>query len=1161
MKEALKKAMSGTGEDSDDGLADEGTHALVYQAKTGNWDEVMKMVASGKIPLQIVHELYLASAEFGHEELLRILLPRVPNMECVNDNGQGALTLASCNGHVTLVAMLLRANCNMESECHQGYTPLLAAVQCNQFQSACYLIEHKAHVHATSIYNYCALHIAAQAGSPDLVALLLDAKACANSLTADDYSPLEIAKNTEVCRIILERYCVHNGWEEKKNGAIDPQTVSPFRDLPPGPASYLFWTAMGVGKDSFMFQNFGVYPFDRLNDTERIIVLTEVAEGMSGYKSNIRPNILNESALYAVFALMKARIDKELSERVPQEDEVAHQTHFLDGGHVPQLDSDIEECFLWRKRVLAAFEQVYNTSASLVGLSAECWRACVWDTVINILARSLFGESFWEKKTLFLSPNSMERASVPRQFALDDSYFTCKLPSSASMEIQLTFKKLITMSKSFLCDEPVRPTGCFCQDCIAELELPLNFKLQFLEEAAEEKRKNKKGKKGAKDRCLETAESGQNYRRKLHALIMNHRKELGIYWSSISLEERWCLAEMSTTELADIIAASPHWETLRAGLESYAQYEWEEDVLEITEDYITVADEICEERGIGDMLDTMLNAVELHVKTQQEMERLSSLGTGAFSHVSEEEWDKKGRQMLENLILSEFACKVAAQYLVKKEESRAQQIALELELELLKEEQQMTRQAERKAAKRKRAKKKKRAQRKQKKEQELLESQNSADAAGPPRGSEVEKSAVIGSKDGGNSAKNAKDSIAIAGGGKGNCESEASKKEDRKDEKRTKKAANAEKGGTSTASKSKAKDSKVNPRDSGSTGGSGPANGSKEGQCSNVDSEGVGTACKKKKRGEGSSAGYPGESSGDSRSGEKDGLQQIHKRVQSMVGLGPGGSSNPFAMLNPEVKAQSPSKPDSCSEKGKQSLSSASATDSTNPSGSGSRKSRKSRSRSSVVNPPLSEPCQSALSSSSARSSKSNSVNNTTISVASSSDTLAVATSATSSKRFSAETRVLPSDSKAVSAAAYSSSSTATSNKGAGSNKAATNCAVAPLTGWDRFEEGLIFWVSGRKALRDSLERRAISLPPQHLRLARHVRTPDKPAGSTAVFIYSAKDHALHGILEATRAVTPEPKRGGKRGIAHVEFRMIAKKLEPVGDAVWGGVSPLNFFI
>jgi hypothetical protein len=27
----------------------------------------------------------------------------------------------------------------------------------------------------------------------------------------------------------------------------------------------------------------------------------------------------------------------------------------------------------------------------------------------------------------------------------------------------LTFKKLITMSKTFLCDDPVRSSGCFCQ--------------------------------------------------------------------------------------------------------------------------------------------------------------------------------------------------------------------------------------------------------------------------------------------------------------------------------------------------------------------------------------------------------------------------------------------------------------------------------------------------------------------------------------------------------------------------------------------------------------------------------------------------------------------------------------------------------------------------
>ncbi len=103
------------------------------------------------------------------------------------------------------------------------------------------------------------------------------------------------------------------------NFSSPPPCPSPFHELPAGPASYLFWTAMGVGKDSYMFQNFGVYPFDRLNDTERIIVLTEVAEAMSGYKADLKCNVLNESALYAVFALMKARIKKELDDAEKEE--------------------------------------------------------------------------------------------------------------------------------------------------------------------------------------------------------------------------------------------------------------------------------------------------------------------------------------------------------------------------------------------------------------------------------------------------------------------------------------------------------------------------------------------------------------------------------------------------------------------------------------------------------------------------------------------------------------------------------------------------------------------------------------------------------------------------------------------------------------------------
>jgi hypothetical protein len=353
-----------------------------------------------------------------------------------------------------------------------------------------------------------------------------------------------------------------------------PWACSPFRELPAGPASFLFWTALGVGKDSYMFQNFGVYPFDRLNDTERIIILTEVnlvsfpalrililifvsfllfffcfpfakqvAEAMSGYKSDLKPNILNESALYAVFALMKARIKKELEDA--------------------QKDEETDTNFLWRKRVLEAYEQVYQTNAAAAGLSIECWKRSVWNTVINLLARSLFGDSFWEKKKMFLTPNALQRIFMLKHYKVPSGYFICRLPSTVSTEIQLTFKKLITMSKTFLCDEPVRPSGCFCQDCIAELEVPLTFKLQFLEEAAEEKRKNKKGRKSRIEKRVETLKEEESNRRKLDELVLSHRKELKGFWSSMAIEEKWCLTEMTSADLSDITALSPHWGRLR----------------------------------------------------------------------------------------------------------------------------------------------------------------------------------------------------------------------------------------------------------------------------------------------------------------------------------------------------------------------------------------------------------------------------------------------------------------------------------------------------------------------------------------------------------------------------------------------------------------------
>jgi len=128
-------------------------------------------------------------------------------------------------------------------------------------------------------------------------------------------------------------------------------------------------------------------------------------------------------------------------------------------------------------------------------------------------------------------------------------------------------------------------------------------------------------------------------------LIVGHRKELTNFWSSISIEEKWCLTEMSATELSSIIARNKHWETLRAALGSYAKFEWEEDVLEITEDCVTIADDMCEEKGMHDMLEAMLDAVELcssSSSSSSSSNSLTSTASAAHQVLTEDEWDKRG---------------------------------------------------------------------------------------------------------------------------------------------------------------------------------------------------------------------------------------------------------------------------------------------------------------------------------------------------------------------------------------------------------------------------------------------------------------------------------------------------------------------------------------
>jgi len=68
------------------------------------------------------------------------------------------------------------------------------------------------------------------------------------------------------------------------------------------------------------------------------------------------------------------------------------------------------------------------------------------------------------------------------------------------------------------------------------------------------------------------------------------------------------------------------------------------------------------------MLNQMLNAVE---DLQHEEAAPAPIPADALF---EDEWEKRGRLALEKLVLAEFARHIAAQFVLKKEENRAQQV-------------------------------------------------------------------------------------------------------------------------------------------------------------------------------------------------------------------------------------------------------------------------------------------------------------------------------------------------------------------------------------------------------------------------------------------------------------------------------------------------------
>jgi len=795
---------------------------LLQAAKSGDVDKVQEILVNNpSVPQQAISTAFLTSAEFGYTQVVQFLGSRV-NYSFLDP----ALIRAAKRGNKDVASYLLEMGASIEARgAKSDVSPLLSAVLNKKQDMMRFLLKKKADVSSTDSSSNTILHIAAQTGFAVAVGIALNAGAKCNVLNASGHSPLECSKNEGIARIILEWFEGSQNKTEFTNRKLGERSKlfqddtdsefesasehfllgscdhcdghqSPFERLPPGAPADLFWNALKdplepppkkkkkrdkdlcirADYDCLALTKFGIYPFDRLERSERIALILDVAEALGGYKPIEKTNILLESSLYAVFELIKRRICDEI---LVQKEQLGNSE---DSSHIAVT--------LWRKRALDAFMQAYQTTTD-IGLRETTTKLEVWYPLVDLIAAATtFGSStFWAKRASFRCSHAIERRRYLSKFNLGNGYFQPPLPSGDSVTpegIELALRKLKVICQSLVIDSN-SGGECLCADCLAKsgntlhvtnsLLYPLSFKLQMLEDdCATQKKRKTTNKKQQLDEEVHSFYS--RWGKEIQELELRAATELSNFWSCIPSHEKQDLAEITSKVLEDIMTLSPHWETLRSAHESYKKTQWDTDVLEIEDGVIHLVEDMYDSQVMEELLGMVLSGASWPRKNPNNKGKMQTfyhvnidrlreaVGLGEAwetqpplgskpSTLSEpfldgslpgsavkptNHWEQYARRMLEKLVLCEFARKVAQAYLRRREESRAQAAALELELELDKEEEDEKKERQKKKRKNRRRKRKARKRKEEEREDKSEEDEEKArveepveESPGPPK--------------------------------------------------------------------------------------------------------------------------------------------------------------------------------------------------------------------------------------------------------------------------------------------------------------------------------------------------------------------------------------------------------------------------------------------
>jgi ankyrin repeat protein len=146
------------------------------------------------------------AAEYGHVEVVKILLEKGANIEAQNQNAYTTLHFAAEKGNFAVIKILLEKVADIEAKSQNGYTPLHLAAGDGNVEVVKILLEKGANIEAQNLYAYTPLHFAAEYGHVEVVKILLDKGADIKAKDQHDYTPLHLAAgdgHVEIIKMLL----------------------------------------------------------------------------------------------------------------------------------------------------------------------------------------------------------------------------------------------------------------------------------------------------------------------------------------------------------------------------------------------------------------------------------------------------------------------------------------------------------------------------------------------------------------------------------------------------------------------------------------------------------------------------------------------------------------------------------------------------------------------------------------------------------------------------------------------------------------------------------------------------------------------------------------------------------------------------------------------